>query len=112
MKDRPMNRPPASTPEHVKARWWRENVVQMSRNELGAIVGVSASRILDIEAGSTRGSGAMIDRDTMTRYRMACAAVALGVEFDWTSCVLRPVAKTEIRIDMEIRPAKDQPAPE
>jgi transcriptional regulator with XRE-family HTH domain len=103
MKAKPMPRPPLTAPEHEKALWWRKVIVNMTRAELSALVGVSESRIADIENGKTRGSGAVIDQDTMTRYRMACAAVSLGVQFDWTSCTLKPVTRAEIRLDMEIQ---------
>jgi transcriptional regulator with XRE-family HTH domain len=108
MKVKHMPRPPSTAPEHVKALWWRKNIVNLSRAELAALVGVSESRIADIEAGATRGTGAKIDQDTMTRYRMACAAVSLGIKFDWTSCTMKPVTRAEIRIDMEI----DAPLPD
>jgi len=103
----PMAKPTADDPEHVRCRWWRDFVVQLSRKDLAELVGVSESRIMDIEAGKTRGTGAPIDAATMQRYRMACAAVALGVEFDWLECRMRPVAKTEIKVVMEVAAPSD-----
>jgi transcriptional regulator with XRE-family HTH domain len=97
-----MNQPSLSDAEHVKARWWREIIIQMTRAELAQRIGVSESRILDIEAGKTRGTGKPVDEATMQRYRMACAALTLGIEFDWLTCTLRPVAKVQISVPVAI----------
>lgn len=101
-KDNPMVRPAISDPENIRSRWWRECVVQLTRKELADLVGVSESRIADIEAGKTRGTNAPIDAQTLQRYRLACAAVALGIEFDWLTCTMRPLAKVDITIPMVI----------
>lgn len=85
-----------TAPEHERALFWRKHVVKLTRDQLSELVGVSVSRIADIEAGKSRANGAPIDAATMTRYRMACAAVTLGVSFDWTSLKLRPNAPVEI----------------
>ena len=45
---------------------------------------------LDYERGYDRGNGAPIKHGTMTRYRLACAAIMLGVEFDWVTLSLPP----------------------
>ena len=80
-----------------RARYWRENIVNLSRRELAERIGISASRITDYERGHDRGSGVPIDQGTMTRYRLACAAVALGVEFDWlTLSHLTPLGQVRI----------------
>ena len=90
--------PPKDAPEHVRCRWWRENIARLSRPELADMIGVSASRIADIEAGQTRSTKAPIDDATMRRYRMACAAVTLGVDFDWLTISLIPDVPVEIRL--------------
>lgn len=99
--------PPADAPEHVKAEWWRKNVARLSRPELAQLTGFSVSRIADIEAGVTRSTGAPIDQGAMNRYRMACAAVALGVEFDWLTLSLIPDMPVEIRMFSARPPAQD-----
>ena len=94
-----MTQPAIDAPQHDKARWWREDVMDLSRKQLAALTGVSVSRIADMEAGKTRGNGKPIDPGTMRRYRMACAAVALGAEFDWLTLRLRP-SKATIIVEM------------
>lgn len=88
--------PAADAPEHVRARWWRENVVRLSRAALAEAIGYSPSIITDIERGANRGTGAPIDPAVMHRYRMACAALTVGASFDWTSCRLRPAVPVTI----------------
>lgn len=91
--------PPApDAPEHVRARYWREHIARMSRAEVADATGVSVSRIIDIEAGENRTTHTPIDADTMRRYRMACAAVSLGVNFDWITMSLIPDVPVEIRM--------------
>ena len=89
-------RPPAKAPEHERARYWRENIVNLSRRELAERIGISASRITDYERGHDRGSGVPIDQGTMTRYRLACAAIMLGIEFDWLTLSLTPPGQVRI----------------
>ena len=86
----------AKAPEHERARYWRENIVNLSRRELAERVGISESRITDYERGHDRGSGEPIDQGTMTRYRLACAAIMLGVEFDWLTLSLTPPGQVRI----------------
>lgn len=93
------NIPPApDAPEHVRARWWRIHSVKMTRAEVAETTGVSVSRIADIEAGENRTTKTPIDDATMKRYRMACAAVTLGVEFDFVTMSLIPDVPVEIRL--------------
>ena len=86
----------AKAPEHERARYWRENIVNLSRRELAERIGISESRITDYERGHDRGSGVPIDQGTMTRYRLACAAIMLGVEFDWLTLSLTPPGQVRI----------------
>ena len=76
-KTAPADRQPSpKAPEHERARWWRENVMKMSRRALAEELGMSESRISDIEAGvASRSSGEAIDPALMTRHRLACAAL-------------------------------------
>ena len=91
--------PDPSAPEHERARWWRENIVKLSRRELAERIGVSESTITNFELGHVRETGKPIDENAMLRYRLACAAITLGVEFDWLTCALEP--RTPVRISVE-----------
>lgn len=75
--------PPKDAPEHVRARYWRENIAKMSRPQLAEAIGYSVSSIADIEAGMNRTTRQPIDPLTMKRYRLLCAGVGLDIEFDW-----------------------------
>lgn len=77
-------RPPARTaPAHLRARWWREHKMGLTRAELAARIGLTESEIANYEAGLRRQSGAAPD---YARYRLLCAAVDAGLDgFDWVS---------------------------
>lgn len=90
--------PPESAPEHVKAKYWREHIVRLSRPKLAEMIGMSVSTIADIEAGHNRSTKAVIDTAVMQRYRMCCAAVMAGIEFDWLSMSLIPDVPVQIRM--------------
>ena len=62
----------AKAPEHERARYWRENIVNLSRRELAERIGISASRITDYERGHDRGSGEPIDQGTMSISGWLC----------------------------------------
>lgn len=84
-----MEKPGPDAPEHVKCRWWRNDLMELTREQLSGLTGFSASAIRDYESGTKE-----IDPMTQKRYRMACAAVAMGVQFDWLTTSLeitRPV---------------------
>ncbi|GEM_PF-2372467 len=89
-QDKPrMERPTADAPEHVKCKWWREEVMELTREQLAPLIGFSAAAIKDFERANKD-----IDPMARRRYTMACAAASIGVEFDWltTSLVItRPV---------------------
>jgi transcriptional regulator with XRE-family HTH domain len=72
-------------PQHEIARQWRERT-GWSRAELAQRIGYSVSSISDYESGRSRSSGNEIGDNEWLRYRLACAAVAAHVQFDWTSC--------------------------
>ncbi|ASY64465.1 hypothetical protein SJ05684_c30410 [Sinorhizobium sojae CCBAU 05684] len=87
-----MERPPADAPEHLKCKWWREEVMELSREQLAPLIGFSAAAIKDFERPNKE-----IDPMARRRYTMACAAASIGVEFDWLSTSLvitRPVKIT------------------
>jgi DNA-binding XRE family transcriptional regulator len=73
-------------PEHEKARAWRM-AARLSRRELAQLTGYSESAIAAFEAGAWPGNKP-IDPKAMHTYRLACAAVALGVSFDWGPATL------------------------
>lgn len=75
----PEGRPERAVAEHVKARWWRQHVAGMTREELGAAVGYTVSEIANFEAGVRRQTGAPPSAAAWRRYRLACAAVAAGL---------------------------------
>lgn len=83
-------------PEHIRCKRWREEVVRLSRPELADLTGFSASSIADIEAGVNRTTGKPIDAAVMKRYRMACAAAAIGARFDWNMVRIVPTGYCEI----------------
>ena len=79
-------------PEHVLCRRWRVEVMELTREQLSALTGFSASMIKDYER-----PGKAIDEKARRRYRMACAALSAGVEFDWSRTsfqITRPVRVT------------------
>ena len=39
--------PPHNSPEHVRAKWWREHIARLSQRELAALTGFSVSRIVE-----------------------------------------------------------------
>jgi len=81
---KPMERPDQDAPEHVKCRWWRDDLMEMSREQLAGLTGFSVSAIRDFESGTKE-----IDPMARKRYRMACAAAAMGIQFDWLETSLR-----------------------
>lgn len=68
----------ALEPEHVLCRRWRVEKMELTRDQLSALTGFSASMIKDYERADR-----VIDENARKRYRMACAAVQYGIEFDW-----------------------------
>ncbi|ACL61007.1 helix-turn-helix domain-containing protein [Methylobacterium nodulans] len=82
--------PEPYTTEGERARAWRE-ACGFSRRELAAQTGYAESSIAAIERGQWK-PGQPVDEATMQTYRLACAAVALGVTFDWLTVRLRPMA--------------------
>jgi len=75
-------------PEHVRAKAWRESR-GLTRAALGAMIGYSESAIVNFEAGRHRQTGQPINPMQMLRYKMACAAVASGLTFDWGEVTIR-----------------------
>lgn len=96
--------------EGARAKAWRR-AHGLSRRRLAELTGYGESTINAIEAGAWSG-GRPIDPATMQTYRLACAAVALGVAFDWRDVALRPL-RAEIRVPLETtQPASPAPPPD
>jgi transcriptional regulator with XRE-family HTH domain len=68
-------------PEHERARHWRETM-KLSRAELSAMTGYSESSIKQMETGKNS-AGDPVGDDAWQRYRLICAAVMAGLDFDW-----------------------------
>ena len=68
--------------EYQRARAWREGL-GLSRYALSDITGYSESAIQYFEAGKNLSSGKAINTRDMLAYRLACAAVAARIKFDW-----------------------------
>lgn len=85
-------------PENVRCKRWREEVVRLSRTDLADLTGFSVSTIADIEAGFNRTTRKPIDAAVMKRYRMACAAAALGAVFDWNMVRVVPTGYCELLV--------------
>lgn len=92
------DKPDKSEPEHVRARYWREQVVKMSRPALAEAIGYSVSTIGDMEAGMNRITKKPIEPAAMKRYRLLCAAVGLDIEFDWDA--LEMIIVEPVRLSM------------
>ncbi|WP_342111800.1 helix-turn-helix transcriptional regulator [Methylobacterium sp. SI9] len=73
--------------EGAAARDWRISM-GLSRPKLAELTGYSERTIAAYEAGRFDADKLVTPRALHT-YRLACAAVALGVEFDWRSASLR-----------------------
>ena len=70
-----------ATPEHERARAWRE-AAGLSRPELGRRIGYSAASIRSFEEGAKL-NGEPISATAWQRYRLTCAAVAAGLGAPW-----------------------------
>ena len=67
--------------EHEKARQWRE-ALGLTRDQLSDLTGYSRAQIQLLEGGKTN-QGEDISDVVWLRYRLICAAVMAGLEFDW-----------------------------
>ncbi|TBY41625.1 XRE family transcriptional regulator [Rhizobium leguminosarum bv. viciae] len=70
-------------PEHVLCKRWRVEKMELTREQLSTLTGFSASMIKDYERPNR-----VIDENARKRYRLACAAVELGIDFDWEGASL------------------------
>jgi transcriptional regulator with XRE-family HTH domain len=82
-------------PEHVLCKRWRVDKMELTREQLSTLTGFSASMIKDYERPNRT-----IDENARQRYRLACAAVQYGIEFDWneaTMTIAWPIQITTLR---------------
>ena len=70
------------------AKAWRE-ARGLSRPALGALIGYSPSAIESMELGFRRNTGAPVSPRDFQTFKLACAAVAANVEFDWGEVTIR-----------------------
>lgn len=68
--------------EPERARYWRETIMGWSRRQLAPRIGLSVDAIRRYEEGG------IADDRLWLRYRLACAAVTMGVSFDWTTATV------------------------
>ena len=71
-----------------KARAWRE-ALGLSRPALGKLIGYSPSEIECMERGQRRNTGRSIQLEDFQTFKLACAAVAAKIEFDWGEITIR-----------------------
>jgi hypothetical protein len=74
--------PNAGQNEAAKARWWRERIMRITREELSTRIGYSVDSIDCYERGHNS-SGRLLTDKSWLRYRNACGAIASGKTFDW-----------------------------
>ncbi|TBC12724.1 hypothetical protein ELH35_38085 [Rhizobium ruizarguesonis] len=74
---------PFDEPEHVLCKRWRVEKMELTREQLSTLTGFSASMIKDYGRPNR-----VIDENARKRYRLACAAVEMGVQFDWAGASL------------------------
>ncbi len=97
-QDYHMERPSPDAPEHEKCKWWRMEVVSLSREQLSPLIGFSAAAIKDFERANKA-----VDPMARKRYMMACAALSIGVEFNWLETSLLISRPVEITMKMEAK---------
>lgn len=68
--------------EAAKARWWRERIMRITREELSSRTGYSVDAIDCFERGFNS-KGALLGLKPWQRYRNACGFVSGGKQFDW-----------------------------
>ncbi|MBX5001875.1 helix-turn-helix transcriptional regulator [Rhizobium lentis] len=98
------DKPDKSEPEHVRARYWREHVVKMSRPALAEAIGYSVSTIGDMEAGMNRITKKPIDAVAMKRYKLLCMTVGLDAEFDWDGLEMLIVEPVQLKMWGKVKP--------
>src|SRR4051812_7387379 len=77
---------------HVLAEAWRHSM-GLSRAQLSKLTGYSIAHIRNIEAGRNHATRRPIPARSFVRYKMVCAAVHAGLEFNFRTCVVRRVSR-------------------
>jgi len=83
----------ADEPEYVQCKRWRVELMELTREQLSALTGFSASTIKDYERADK-----VIDANARRRYRLACAAVEFGIDEGWQDRVLKITRPVQIRM--------------
>lgn len=78
--------PRHNAPEGHRAAFWREQIMRLSRPALAIILGIKSTKTIAKYEGM-----AVVPLE----YRLACASLMVGVEFDWFSAKVK-VGKNEI----------------
>lgn len=65
--------PSLGAPEGLRAAFWRETVLKLSRPALADLLGVQSQVVERYENADK----------VPERYRLACAALGAGLKFDW-----------------------------
>lgn len=87
MTDTPIN-------QHRLALQWRLSM-GLTRAALSDLTGYSAQTISTYERGKQH-NGEPIDEAAMQRYRLACASITAGLDFDWRSASIDVMRKERI----------------
>jgi transcriptional regulator with XRE-family HTH domain len=74
---------------HIMAEAWRMRL-GLSRPQLARLTGYSISHIQNMEAGLNLSTGAAIRKQDMQRYKLVCAAIHAGLDFNWKQCAILP----------------------
>lgn len=80
-------------PEYLLCKRWREDVLELTREQLSTLTGYSAGVIKDYERPDKK-----IDEKARKRYRLAVAAASFGIEFNWVETTFKPFVPITISI--------------
>lgn len=69
---------PANAPEGMRAAWWRENVMRMSREKLAEAL---SAKGLNMSVGSIKRAEA--SPKVSQFYKLACAALVMPIDFEF-----------------------------
>lgn len=71
----PTTAPRLGTPEGQRAAFWRESIMHLSRPALAELLGIKSNQTIERYEKMAK---------VPVEYRLACAALAARIEFDWT----------------------------
>lgn len=76
--------PPADNAnEGTKAQWFREWILNMSQRDVHELTGFSIDHIRNLENGFNPSTEKAPSKVSYLQYRLACAALAADIKFDW-----------------------------